>query len=177
MKTDNAIVIRLTKLTETSLIVTWVTEENGLVKTVAKGARRPKSSFSGKLDIFYSASICWSESKSSELHHLREVSPENYREELRKSYPNMELAAYFSALLETVLEPYGQADGFHSLLQRGLDYLCHSPANQKALAHFEKESAKLLGLYSKQHQSHIIIESNFGILPQNRQRCIALLPN
>jgi hypothetical protein len=44
-----AIAIRLTRLTETSLIVHWFTEGHGLIKTVAKGARSPKSAFAGKL--------------------------------------------------------------------------------------------------------------------------------
>jgi DNA repair protein RecO (recombination protein O) len=52
MDKAHGIVIRLTKLTETSLIVHWCTREAGLLKTVAKGARRPKSPFAGKLDLF-----------------------------------------------------------------------------------------------------------------------------
>ena len=52
-----AIVIRLTRLTETSLIVHWFTEGHGLVKTVAKGARRTKSPFAGQLDLFFGGEI------------------------------------------------------------------------------------------------------------------------
>ena len=43
MERSEAILTRLTKLTDTSLIVHWFTAEAGLIKTVAKGARRPKS--------------------------------------------------------------------------------------------------------------------------------------
>ena len=48
-------IIRRIPLTESSMIVTWCTKDHGLLKTVAKGARRPKSQFSGKLDLFYEA--------------------------------------------------------------------------------------------------------------------------
>ena len=48
-------VLRKRLLTETSLIVHWLTAEQGRVATVAKGARRPKSPYRGKLDLFYLA--------------------------------------------------------------------------------------------------------------------------
>jgi DNA repair protein RecO (recombination protein O) len=38
-----AIVLRNQSVTESSLIVTWFTREFGKLKTLAKGARRPKS--------------------------------------------------------------------------------------------------------------------------------------
>ena len=37
-----AILTRLTRLTDTSLIVHWFTADHGLIKTAAKGALRPK---------------------------------------------------------------------------------------------------------------------------------------
>ena len=60
MKTRGTL-IRRSPLTETSLIVHWCTHDHGIVKTVAKGARRPKSLFAGKLDLFY---LCESISSS-----------------------------------------------------------------------------------------------------------------
>ncbi len=50
-------IIRLTKLTETSLIVHWLTENDGLIKTVARGARRAKSSFAGRIDLLLLADL------------------------------------------------------------------------------------------------------------------------
>ncbi len=50
-KTDGAI-IRCLKFRETSLIVTFYTRDFGLLKTVAKGARGPKSGFRSSLDLF-----------------------------------------------------------------------------------------------------------------------------
>lgn len=175
MNQDLATIIRLTKLTETSLIVTWITENHGLVKTVAKGARRPKSSFAGKIDLFYTATACWTDSKQSELLPLREVTPSNYRQDLRKSYKNTELAAYFCTLMESVMEPNMPADGFLDLLNRGLDYLCSDSASLKALLHFEKELCKIIGIFHQQKQPHLLIETAFGRLPRNRDRCITLL--
>ena len=52
IESATGLILRIRPLTETSLIVHWLTPEFGRVATVAKGARRPKSPFAGKLDIF-----------------------------------------------------------------------------------------------------------------------------
>ncbi len=51
----HGLVLRTRPLTETSLIVNWLTLELGRVSTVAKGARRAKSLFRGKLDLYLTA--------------------------------------------------------------------------------------------------------------------------
>jgi DNA repair protein RecO (recombination protein O) len=66
-------ILRTRTFTETSLIVQWVTADLGRMATVAKGARRPKSPFLGKLDLFYEADFSFQRSQRSELHTLREV--------------------------------------------------------------------------------------------------------
>ncbi|PYT36826.1 MAG: DNA repair protein RecO, partial [Acidobacteria bacterium] len=73
METTAAILLRKRKLSDTSLIVSWCTESFGCIQTVAKGARRPKSPFSGKLDLFFEAEISIVRSRKSDLHTLTEV--------------------------------------------------------------------------------------------------------
>ena len=85
MDKARGIVIRLTKLGDTSLIVHWCTQEAGLMKTVAKGSRRPKSPFAGKLDLFVEADLVWVPSRKSELHTLKEVDVTDFRSALRRS--------------------------------------------------------------------------------------------
>ena len=46
-----AIVLRTVEFSETSLIVTLLTRDFGLVSALAKGARRPKGPFEGALDL------------------------------------------------------------------------------------------------------------------------------
>src|SRR5882672_10591109 len=74
IESAHGIILRTHPLTETSLIVNWLTPEFGRISTVAKGARRPKSPFLGKLDLFYEADLSFTRSRRSELHTLREVS-------------------------------------------------------------------------------------------------------
>ena len=73
IESATGLVFRTRPLTETSLIVHWLTPRFGRLGTVAKGARRVKSPFHGKLDLFYLADFSFSRSLRSELHTLREV--------------------------------------------------------------------------------------------------------
>ena len=76
------IILRVFPLTETSVVVHWFTSDKGRIATVAKGARRPKSNFQGKLDLFYIAEFSFHRSRRSDLHTLREVS-------LKETFPNL----------------------------------------------------------------------------------------
>ena len=70
IETATGIILRTRPLTETSLIVHWLTPDFGRLATVAKGARRPKSPFAGQLDLFYAADFSFSRSRSSDLHQF-----------------------------------------------------------------------------------------------------------
>lgn len=175
MEKSLGIITRMTKLTETSLIVHWCTLEHGLIKTVAKGARRPKSVYAGKLDLFFQAELSWQRSRRSELHTLRELIVNDYREPLRKRYANTLTAAYFSNLLGHVSEYDHPVPELYDLLQRGLGYLCEQGADLKAVKHFERELAKLLGLGARETNPARALEQAYGSLPKGRSACIEAL--
>lgn len=163
-----AIVIRLTRLTETSLIVHWFTEAHGLIKTVAKGARRPKSPFAGQLDLFFGGEITFGRSRRGELHSLREVAIRQWREGLRRNYTSTLLAAYCCQLLEAAVEPEHPDPGLHDLLKRALDHLDIAPPSLRALRHFESELARLLGITHHQSPADLSLRDALGTLPASR---------
>src|SRR3989442_7073104 len=98
------LLLRTYPLSDTSLIVRWLTREHGKIATVAKGARRPKSPFAGKLDLFYLADISFQRSRRSELHTLREVSLRETPSALRQELGYLQQAAYCAALIEQTTE-------------------------------------------------------------------------
>ena len=98
------LVLRTRPLTETSLIVHWLTADAGRVATVAKGARRAQSPFRGKLDLFYLAKFSFSRSRRSELHNLREVSVVETHGFLRQEIAYLQQAAYCVGLIEQTTE-------------------------------------------------------------------------
>jgi DNA repair protein RecO (recombination protein O) len=175
MEKAEGIIIRLTKLTDSSLIVLWFTEEVGLLKTVAKGARRPKSAFAGKLDLFVQAHLEWVPSRKSDLHILKELEVHDYREGLRKRYANTVLAAYFGQLLEQFVEREHAEPGLFDLLRRGLGHLETEEASRKGMLHYEREVARLLGVGHEGQSAGAALERAFGRLPKARQSCLDLL--
>jgi DNA repair protein RecO (recombination protein O) len=104
IETATGIVLRTRPLTETSLIVHWLTPQAGRISTVAKGARRPKSPFRGKLDLFYEADLSFVRSRRSELHTLREVNLRETNAVLRRELGYLRQASYAAALVELATE-------------------------------------------------------------------------
>jgi DNA repair protein RecO (recombination protein O) len=174
MESTPAILLRRTRLTETSLIVTWFTEKHGKLKTVAKGARRPRSPFAGKLDLFYEADIQFAWSTRSELHGLREVALKNPHEGLGKAYRRTLLASYFVELIELVTELEHPAPELFNLLRRAFGYLETNEPTRRALDHFEAESARLLGIH-QQGQASIAIGRVYHRLPKGRAELLRQL--
>ena len=175
MHPTEAIVIRLTRLTDTSLIVHWFTEDHGLVKTVAKGARRAKSPFSGQIDLFFGGEITFSQARRGDLHTLREVAIRDWREGLRRHYDSTLLAAYCCQLMESAVEPEHPEPGFYDLLKRALNHLGAAPASVKALRHFESELARLLGVSQVRQPAESSLRDALGNLPSGRNELIERL--
>lgn len=175
MQSTQATLIRLTRLTDTSLIVHWFTAEHGLVKTVAKGARRPKSPFAGQLDLFFNGEIAFQRARKGELHALREVAISQWREGLRKNYTSTLLAAYCCQLLESAVEPEHPEPELHALLGRALDHIGTAEPSLRALRHFERELARLLGISHHQRQADLSLREVLGSLPVSRAELLERL--
>ena len=177
MLSTQAILIRLTRLSDTSLIVHWFTADHGLIKTVAKGARRPKSPFAGQLDLFFSGEISFQRARRGDLHGLREVFISHWREGLRKNYTATLLAAYCCQLLESAVEPEHPDPELHDLLGRALDHIDATAPSLKALRHFERELARLLGIARQPQPAEISLRDLLGSLPTSREALLErLLP-
>ena len=141
------IILRTRPLTETSLIVHWLTPDFGRTATAAKGARRPKSSFLGKLDLFYLADFSFSRSRRSDLHTLREVNLRETHAALRGDMLKLRQAAYAAAFIEQATETETPLPAVFELLRGFVDHLCHhSPSPQTVFA-FELKLLREIGLF------------------------------
>ncbi len=149
MKSTSAILLRRTRLSDTSWIITWLSETEGRLKTVAKGARRPRSPFAGKLDLFFLAEISYAPSRKSDLHTLREVVLSQPFDGLRANFLRTELGAYFVELIELVTEPEHPVPELYDLFLRALRYLDGGRPTLRALLHFESELVRLLGIHGQ----------------------------
>lgn len=165
-------IIRRIPLTETSLIVTWCTERHGIIRAVAKGARRPKSAFAGKLDLFFETEFEIARSRKSDLHVLRDLVVHSPRLGLRASYAQTLAASYFVQLLDLVAEPETPIAPLHSLLARGLDYLSDHPPNRRAVLHFETQLAAELGVLDPDCPAAQTLAGIYHRLPKVREELL-----
>ncbi len=146
IETATGLILRTRPLTETSLIVHWLTPTFGRIVTVAKGARRPKSPFLGKLDLFYEAVFTFHRSRRSELHTLREVAVRETHAALRKELGWLQQAAYCARLVEQVTETETPLIAVHDLLRGLIGHLPRQPPQPQTILAFELRLLMELGL-------------------------------
>jgi len=166
-----AILLRKRKFSDTSLIVSWCTESLGCVQTVAKGARRAKSSFAGKLDLFFEVEISIISSRRSTLHTLTEVVLRNPFAGIRKNYLRTQAAAYFVELIEICTERDHHEPELFALLRRAFGYLDANDPNLRAVAYFETELARVAGVHDRKKlkaNPAFALGNLFGRLPLSR---------
>ena len=173
METTLAILLRRIRLTETSLIVTWLTEQHGKLKTMAKGARQPKSRFAGRLDLFYLCEIDFARSRRGDLHTLREVTFCHAHEGLRADPERVALAAYFVELIDLVTEADHPVPEVFDLLSRGLRYVNAHPPSRRALEHFERELTRLLGIADPASSPSLALARVYHYFPAGRAAMLA----
>src|SRR5262245_13030616 len=142
----SGIVLRKRRLTETSLIIHWISPTAGRVATVAKGALRPNSSFRGKLDLFYEADFNFMRSARSDLHNLREVVVRNFHEGLRHDLTYLEQASYAAELIEVSTETDTPLEEIYELFKRWLAELPSKKPKPETVLRFEVRLLALLGL-------------------------------
>ncbi len=145
-ETSAGLILRTRLLTETSLIVHWLTPGLGRLATVAKGARRPKSPFRGKLDLFYSADFSFRRSRRSELHTLTEVALRDTHSALREDLDRLQQASYCAALIEQTTETETPVPAIFELMRGLLDHLSARPAAPRTVFAFELKLLRELGL-------------------------------
>jgi len=149
------IILQVRDYSESSQLVNIITLDCGLLKTIAKGSRRLKSPFRGKLELLNYGALVYYPSRTSDLHILSQF-------DIINSFPEalntLERSAFFHYLAElSSLAAYGEEDSralFRLLLQmlrdaHGID------AVLPARLWFEIRYLHLLGvLPSFDHCSH-----------------------
>ncbi len=167
-------ILKLYPLGENGLIVVWCTQE-GIIRTAAKGARKPTSPFAGRLDLFYRCHFHRVPAKKGDLHTLTSAELISPRLPLRANYIRLAVAGYFARLFLRTLEPETPIPEFHDLLSRAYAWLENQNPTLKGILHFEKEMTRLHGIEHPGIPAHLILKSHFGQLPPQREKLIRAL--
>ncbi len=164
--------IQRTLLTETSVIAHWCTREHGIIRTVAKGARRPKSPFAGRLDLFYRCELEIVTARKGDLHVLSDLQVSDPRIGLRRNYLQILAASYFVKWISLAAEEGTPLTEMADLLERALDYLSEKDVDLRAVLHFEKRLATLLGVVELGIEPNRCLARHVGRVPNHREELI-----
>ena len=145
-KTSKGIVLRVRPLSDTSLIVHWITSTNGRLTTVAKGAKRPKSPHRGKLDLLFESDFTYRKNKRSNLHILREVYLKNSHTTVSSNIRSLSLLAYGTHFLEKATEPDHPMPGVYTIFSTLIEHLNCTPPEKILVYAFEIKILNELGL-------------------------------
>jgi DNA repair protein RecO (recombination protein O) len=140
------LILRKRRLTESSLIIHWLTPDLGRLATVAKGALRLKSTFRGRLDLFYEADFSFNRSRRSELHTLTEVKTREIYSSLRVDLNYLQQACYCAELVEQTTETDTPLPEIFELMRSVLAHLPRQDAMPQTVFAFEMKLLGILGL-------------------------------
>ncbi|HEY0791459.1 MAG TPA: DNA repair protein RecO [Chthoniobacterales bacterium] len=170
------VMMRRSRFSDTSLITHWLTDHHGKVRTIAKGALRPKSAFLGQLDLFFHCELLWAHSRKSDLHVLKEVRVMEPFARIRETYVQMLAASYFAELIDEATEPEHPVVELYDLLLRAYRYLDARKPDQRAILFFERELCRYLGVEAESEAlaSQRLLDA-LGRLPQSRGELFHLL--
>lgn len=96
------IVLRKTKLGESDLVVTLLAEDGSQLRAVAKGARKPSSSFSARLELYSVVDLLLARGRSLDI--VKEARLVESNERLRRDMEHAACAAPMAELLDRVTQ-------------------------------------------------------------------------
>jgi len=134
-------------LKETDRIVSFLTRDAGKKRGVARGARRPKSGFSGALEPMTEARVVYYEKEGRELVSINAADPIRPSFALSKDLEKALLLSTLAESLETFVSESDPAEPFYRLARHAMDALFAGAPAALVAAYFDVWILKLSGLF------------------------------
>jgi len=148
--TAEALILRTYKLGEADRIVVFLTRDRGKKRGVAKGARRPRSSFTGALEPMTEVRVAYFEKERRELVGLNYA--EASRSPLMLDSPDaLGYVSYFAELLDEWAQEADADDRLYRLGASMLDALSAGAPVEPLARYFEYWLLRLQGVYPESH--------------------------
>ena len=143
---SEGIVLRSYNLAEADKIVVCLTRTAGVVRTVARGARRLKSRFGAGLEPFTIIALTYYEKEGRELVSLRQADIIRSFFDLAGSAENVAALAYMSELVMEFAPPHEPNEKLFRMVRAVVEALANTPSDLTALIrYFEIWTLKLAG--------------------------------
>jgi DNA repair protein RecO (recombination protein O) len=146
--TTDAIVLRSYNLAEADRIILCLTRNAGLVRAVAKGARRMKSRFGAALEPFTLIKLVFHEKENRELVTISSAEILKSRFDLAAQLEAADTLAYFAELVGEFAPPHEANEILFRMVAASIDALAESPQSGAMLSrYFEIWLLRLAGLF------------------------------
>jgi DNA repair protein RecO (recombination protein O) len=146
--TTDAIVLRTYNLAESDRIVLCLTRTSGLVRGVAKGARRMKSRFGAALEPFTQIRLAYHEKENRELVSISSTEIIRSHFELNAQPEVTEVIAYMSELVTDFAPPHQEDELLFRMVTACVEALAEASRDARAITrYFEIWLLRLAGLF------------------------------
>lgn len=175
-----AIILKRQKTGETSLLLTLLTYDFGLLQSVAKGALKPINPLAGILDLFYEIEVILNPYQTSSKTYLKEARLLEDFSHLRQDYLKLQLLSYFAQLYFICLPHSQSTPPLYQLFHKACHYLNSRPPSLILMQRFENALLTHLGLApvppkgALQHFANIFGQ-NFHRVPKERKKLLSTL--
>jgi len=139
-------VLRREDVRETSLLLTFYTEDFGKLKLISKGVRSPEQKFISAYELFALDDIIFYERRKKGFFLLSECVLLNFFPKTRSSLDRLSFAVYFIELLDFIT-PVGEKNAeMYDLLLNSLELLSSNASPKRVARIFEIKMLSILGL-------------------------------
>ncbi len=144
IRNDQGIVLRGYPFGESHRVVVLLSPNHGKLRTVAKGVRKTKSRFGGRLEPLTHVDIVLYEGKN--LDTITQVSIINAFPHLRNDLDRVLAAGTMVEVVDAVVQEDEPSQRMFLLLQRGLTVLDHGPAHPDLVTSFLLKASAIIGV-------------------------------
>ncbi|MCL1593578.1 MAG: DNA repair protein RecO [Actinomycetia bacterium] len=144
IRSDQGIVLRGYPFGESHRVVVILSPNNGKLRTVAKGVRKTKSRFGGRLEPLTHVDLILYEGRN--LDTITAVSIINAFPDLRNDLDCVLAAATMVEIVDAVVQEDEASQRMFLLLQRGLTVLDHGPPHPDLVTSFLLKAAAIIGV-------------------------------
>jgi DNA repair protein RecO (recombination protein O) len=146
--TTDAIVLRTYNLAESDRIVLCLTRSSGLIRAVAKGARRMKSRFGAALEPFTLIKLTFHEKENRELVTMSAAEILQSHFDLTSDLESGEVLAYMGELVAEFAPPHEADELLFRMLAACVEALAQEKGRERVLTrYFEIWLLRLAGLF------------------------------
>ena len=146
--TTDAIVLRSYNLAESDRIVLCLTRSSGLIRAVAKGARRMKSRFGAALEPFTVIKLSFHEKENRELVTMSSAEILKSHFDLNSNFETAEVLAYMGEMVAEFAPPHEADELLFRMLNACVEALSQRKGSERVVTrYFEIWLLRLAGLF------------------------------